>query len=412
MNEGSDARVVLLVARREFVTRVRSRVFVIGTVLSIVALAGYAAFQLLVLDRINTTPSFTVGFTADARPLAQQLQAASPTLGVIVHVRLVPGASEGEGQVRAGTLDALVTGAPSAPQVIVQSRLDPSLRSALDGLVRAEVLDGELRSAGLDPAAVQARANAASVRVHVLQPPKPNGNQQPIVGVVIALLLYLFLQIYGTQIAQGIVVEKASRVVEILLSTVRPAQILIGKVVGIGLVGLLQLLIIGAAGLVVTLPTGVLTIPAAAGGAVAGGVLWFILGFLLYGLLLAMAAAPVSRTEEAQGASLPVVMLLVVAWVLAPSLLLPYELTLQSGGTPPAGMVTAATVVSLLPPFAPVLMPIRIAAEAVPAWQLALSVALALVSIGAAAWAASRVYANSVLRFGARVPFIEAFRSR
>jgi ABC-2 type transport system permease protein len=330
----------------------------------------------------------------------------------MVHERAVADAAQGESQVRAGTLDALVTGSPSAPQVIVESRLDPGLRSALGGLVRAEVLDGELHAAGLDPAAVQARANAASVQVHVLQPPKPNGDQQPIVGVVIALLLYLFLQIYGTQIAQGIVVEKASRVVEILLSTLRPAQILLGKVVGIGLVGLLQLLIIGAAGLAVTLPTGVLTIPAAAGGAVAGGVLWFILGFLFYGLLLAMAAAPVSRTEEAQSASLPVVMLLVVAWVLAPSLLLPYELTIQSGGTPSAGMATASTVTSLLPPFAPVLMPIRIAAEDVPAWQLALSVALMVAAIGAAAWAASRVYANSVLRFGARVPLLEALRSR
>lgn len=410
MNELSSARAVFLVARREFVTRVRSRVFVVATVLSVAAVAAYVLFQLFVFDRINSTPSFTVGFTADARALAGPLQAVAPAYGETVHVSGVADRGEGEGQVRAGTLDAFVTGAPASPRVVVQTRLDPALRSALDGVVRQEALNAELRSAGLDPAAVQARASAASVQVQVLQAPSRTDLQQPLVGLVIAFVLFAFLQIYGGLIAQGVVAEKTSRVVEILLATIRPAQLLVGKVVGIGLVGLLQLVIIGAAGLALTLPTHILTIPAAAGGAVASGLVWFVLGFLLYAFLLAMSAAPVSRTEEVQGASLPVTLLLAISWLMA-FVTLGQVVTGQSGSTPSPGAATASTVLSLLPPFAPVLMPIRIAAGDAPAWQVLLAVALELAGIAATAWLAARVYAGSILRFGTRMRLSDALRS-
>jgi ABC-2 type transport system permease protein len=414
MNELSSVQGVYLVARREFLTRARNRVFAISTILAIAAVGGYALLQLLVLDRISSTPTptFTVGFTTDAGVLAQPLQATGAALGARIHVMDVGDQGSGESLVQSGTLDALVTGTPASPRVIVESGLDSTLGSALNVAVKQATLDAQLRSAGLDPAAVQARANAASIKVQVLQPARPNGYQQPIVGLVVAFALFLFLQIYGAQIAQGIVAEKASRVVEILLATVRPAQLLVGKVLGIGLVGLLQLVVVGAAALAITLPTHVLTIPAVAAGAVAGGLLWSVLGFLLYGLLLAMVAAPVSRTEEAQSATLPVVLLLGVGWVLALTLVLPQEVTLQSGGTPSSGTTTATAILSVIPAFAPVLMPIRIAAGDAPASQLVLAVALVLASIAGAAWAASRVYANSVLRFGARVPLMQAFWSR
>lgn len=414
MNELSNSRAIYLVARREFLTRVRNRVFAITTILAIAAVGGYALLQLLVLDRLNSTPTptFTVGFTTDAGALAQPLQVTGAALGARVHVVDVGDRSGGESLVQSGTLDALVTGPPASPHVIVETGLDSTLSSALNVAVRQEALDVQLRSAGLDPAVVQARANAASINVLVLQPAKPNGYEQPLVGLVVALALFLFVQIYGAQIAQGIVAEKASRVVEILLATVRPAQLLVGKVLGTGLVGLLQLAVLGAAALAITLPTRVITVPAVAAGAVAGGLLWAILGFALYGLLLAMVAAPLSRTEEAQSATLPVVLLLGAGWVLALTLVLPQEVTLRSGGTPSAGTTAATAILSVIPTFAPVLMPIRMAAGDAPVWQLLLAVALVLASIVGAAWAASRVYANSVLRFGARVPLLEAFRSR
>jgi ABC-2 type transport system permease protein len=273
--------------------------------------------------------------------------------------------------------------------------------------VRQEALSAELRSAGLDPVAVQARANAASVQVQVLQPPNQHGYQQPIAGAVVAFLLYLFLQIYGGLIAQGVVAEKATRVVEILLATVRPGQLLAGKIAGIGLLGLFQLIVIGAAGAAFLVPTRVVTIPTVATAAVAGGVVWFVLGFVFYALLLAMAAAPVSRIEEVQSASLPVTLLLLMAWLLTATVELP---EVFGAASPNSSLAAVAGVLSLAPPFAPVLMPIRTAAGDAPLWQVLLALALMLVSIAGVAWVAARVYANSVLRFGARVRLLDALR--
>ena len=406
----NPARAVYLVGRREFMTRVRGRVFVIGTVIAVALLAVYALLQLTVFDNLNTTTTFHVGFTAQAQPLSAPTRAAGPILGVEVKVTNFGDQAAAESQVRSGTLDALVTGSPSAPQVVVESQLDPTLSTLLTGVVRQDALNAELSRAGLDPAAVQAEANRASFHVDVLQPLKPNAVEQPIVGAILAFLLYLFLSIYGAVIAQGVVAEKASRVVELLLSTLRPGQLLLGKVLGIGLAGLVQFGIIVGCGLAFTLPTHILALPAAAIGGVLTGVMWFVLGFVLYALMLATSAALVSRVEEVSAATIPISMVMVVAWLLAYVVFIPEISAAQTGSVVPPGVESIGTVASLIPLFSPVLMPIRVAAGDAPLWQAGLAVLLTLLSIAAIAWLAARVYANSVLRFGARIKLSRALR--
>ena len=406
----NPARAVYLVARREFMTRVRGKVFVVGTLIAVALLGLYAVLQITVFDNLNTTTTFHVGFTAQAQPLAAPAKAAGPILGVEVMVTQASDQAAAESQVRSGTLDALVTGAPSTPQVVVKSQLDPTLSSLLTGVVRQEALNTELSRAGLDPAAVQAEANRASFHLDVLQPLKPNAVEQPIVGAILAFLLYLFLSVYGAVIAQGVVAEKASRVVEVLLSTLRPGQLLLGKVLGIGLAGLVQFGIIVGCGLAFTLPTHVLALPGAAIGSVLGGVVWFVLGFVLYALMLATSAALVSRVEEVSAATIPISMVMVVAWLLAYVVFIPQIDAAQTGTAVPPGVENLGTVASLIPLFSPVLMPIRIAAGDAPLWQGAMAIVLTLLSIAAVAWLAARVYANSVLRFGARIKLSRALR--
>jgi ABC-2 type transport system permease protein len=394
--------IIFLVARRELVTRVRTRSFVIGTVLIIVLLAGYVLFQMQVAGQASDRTT-KVAFTGPAGVLAPPLKAAAPAFGLTIDVRHVTGEADGERQVRDGGLDVLVSGAAGSPDVLVQGQLQPQLRAALDGILTREALDAQLRAVGLDPAAVEARAASASIHTRTVRPVDPERAQKLIVGLFASGILYVALLLYGTLVAQGVVEEKATRVVEILLSTIRPFQLLVGKVAGIGLVGLLQLAIVGSVGLGLSLATHTLTVPTLGVGAVASGLLWFVLGFFTYALAYAAAGSLVSRQEEVQSVTMPITMLLVVTFVFSVGLL---TADLASpGGTSP---VTAA--LSVLPAFSPIMMPARMATGDAPAWQALLAVALDLAAAAGLAWLTARIYANSVLRTGARTRLREALR--
>jgi ABC-2 type transport system permease protein len=357
-------------------------------------LVGYVVLQTRVLN--TRTSVTTLGFVGPAQVLAQPLKEAACGLGQIT-IQRVASQAAGESRVRAGHLDVLISGSPISPQVLVKSQLNATLQAALTGLVKQEALAAQLAAHGLNPQVVAAAVAGATIHVHILTPASPRSRQQAIVGVIVAIVLFISLQIYGIQVGQGVAEEKESRIVEILLATIRPGQLLAGKVVGIGLVGLLQLAIVGAVGLLLIARTHVVTIPALGAGVIAGGLLWFVLGFTLYAILFAAAGSLVSRVQEVQLASLPIVMALAVAYLASLVVVLPDPNSL------------ASTVLSLVPFLAPVAMPARMAASA-PAWQVALAVALTLVAVGAATWLASRIYANSVLRTGARVGFGEALR--
>ena len=188
-----------------------------------------------------------------------------------------------------------------------------------------------------------------------------------------------------------------------------PASSCSARFLGIGLVGLIQLSIIGGCGLALTVPTHVLTLPVAAVGAVLAGLMWFVLGFILYALMIAAASSLVSRVEEVQTAVLPVTMLLILSWLLAYVVAIP-AISAAQGATVPAGLNTVSTVFSLLPPFTPILMAIRMAAGTVPLWEVLLALALMLGSIAGVTWLGARVYGNSVLRFGARIRLSDARR--
>ena len=144
---------------------------------------------------------------------------------------------------------------------------------------------------------------------------------------------------------------------------------LAGKIIGIGLVGLLQLAIIAAVALVLVSVTNVVSIPTFTLAAILGYLMWFTLGFLLYATAYAAVASTVSRSEEVQGATAPIQVFLIVGYVAV------YASIGNLSGP-------LATVLSLLPPFAPTLMSVRMAGSDVPAWQVGLAVGLILVSIG------------------------------
>jgi ABC-2 type transport system permease protein len=389
-------RTVYLVARRELRTRLRTRSFVISTVVALVVLIGYVLTQSTLFDEERTT---RVGLNGQAIAISGPLKDAAGEMDHDVTTTEVTDLAVGREMVADGELDALVSGAPAELRVLARGDLDPDLRTVLNGLVQQQVLSGLLASVeDLDARQVLATVAQAGVRVDSLEPADPQHNQRLALALIIVALLYLALLMYGSMVAQGVVEEKSSRVVELLLATVRPWQLLSGKVLGLGLVGLIQLFAVGVVGLLLAILTDVVTISATATGTLAWGLLWYLLGYLLYATVFAAVGSLVSRQEDVQSVLMPLTMVLVVAFVLGFAVL----------SRSPAG--TTATVLSLLPPLSPILMPGRIALAAAPLWQVILAIVLTVVTVVAVARLGGVVYRNSVLHMGPRLRLRDVIR--
>jgi ABC-2 type transport system permease protein len=390
-----DRGVVRLVAYREIAARLASKAFRIMTLAMVVVIVAF----ILVLKFAGGDSGSTVGFTQPVAALRPSFVSVAAAVGETVTVSTVDQAA-GEAQVRAGELDALVTGTPEALQVVVRQDLSPELRNALTVLVRQIVLNEQIARAGGDPAAVAAAVDAASFGLTTLEPPREFQLQRLVFGIIVGVVVYIALMVYGQLVAQGVVEEKSSRVVELLLTTIRPWQLMLGKVVGIGLVGLAQLLLVAVVGVGVGLATDTVTFPAGLVTGIAGwAIAWFLLGYLVYALMFASLAALVSRQEDVAGVTTPALMLIILPYVLGISIL---------PADPDNGLLA---LLSLVPLFSPTIMPMRIAMGAAPAWQIALSTALTVGLAVVLVWLAGRIYGNAVMRMGSRIRLRDAFRS-
>jgi ABC-2 type transport system permease protein len=385
---GTRLPTTFLVARREVRMRLRSRVFVGGTILmAILVVVGIVAASLLA----GKTNPVRVGFSGGSQALEPAFTATAAALGANVTVSDIADVTAGEAQVTAGTLDVLVIGSASAPTAVAKEAVSANVESALSLAAEA----ARLSDAGLSPAAVKSAMSL--VPVQLLAPKTPKDNENLFASLALGIILWIALGQYGNMVAQGVVEEKATRIMEILLATIRPSRLLAGKVIGIGLVGLLQLTIVGAVALVAVHVTNVAAIPALGVASILGDISWFLLGFLLYATAYAAVASLVSRQEEVQSAIAPIAIFQIVGYLLVYA-------TLPN----PSGPL--ATVCSLLPPFAPILMAVRMASSDVPVWQVGLAVALTVASIGGLTWLAGRMYTNAAVHIGARVRFMDTFR--
>ena len=387
---------IRLVAAREVRVRLASRATRIGTALLVAAVVAL----IVVISLISGGGSADkVAFTQETSALAQPLQASAEALGEDVETSTVPDAAAGEQQVRDGKLDALVTGTAEQPRVVVEEELDDTLRAVLTGVVRQQALDRQVQALGGDPAQVNREVASVRLEVTALEPRDAESDERLVIGIIVGILIYIALLTFGQTVAQGVVEEKTSRVVELLLATIRPWQLMAGKVLGIGLVGLGQLILLIAAGVITGAATGELTLPASvAAGTVAWAIAWYLMGYFLYALLFAAAGALVSRQEDVGSATMPLMMLIIVPYVIGISVL----------PSDPDNQLVA--VLSLIPLFAPTLMPIREAMGEAAAWELVLATGLTLATAALLVRATGRVYVNAVLRTGARVRLREALQ--
>jgi ABC-2 type transport system permease protein len=221
---------------------------------------------------------------------------------------------------------------------------------------------------------------------------------------IMAFMLYFAVVFYGVNVAQSVVAEKTSRVFEVMLASAKPESLMLGKLLGVGAVGLTQMAIWIV--FILILSTSSLWMTFGLGGLAAYGVtplqliffvLYFILGFFLYSALSAGLGATVSQESEVQQFS----MIIVLPQVIGLALIV-YILS-NPGAWP-------VVLLSLFPPCTPIVMCLRMAAMAVPAWQLALSLVLMVLSIYGMMWVASRIYRVGILMYGKRPTLPEILR--
>jgi ABC-2 type transport system permease protein len=375
----SGTRAIILVARREIRERLRSRAFLWSTFLMLVLVGGSTALGRV----INTDTSYRVAVAAPAPSgLAAALQRAATPFDAKVRLRTFESLSAGRAELAAKKVDALL--ALRSNQVIFRSNVDTKLAAIADTAVRA------LRR-HLPPAP---ELTAATIK----PPDAKTTTAATAVAYIGSLLLLTSLAVYGQWVLTGVVEEKNNRVVELIVSAIRPRQLLAGKVVGIGLLGLAQLALV--AGLAAALlAAGVFDAPASLGGSLALVVPWFALGFALYAVAYAAAGALASRQQDANSAGQPVTYTLLAAYFVGY-----IALSADANGT-------LAHVLTVFPLTAPLVLPARNALVGVAVWEQVLAVVLILGAIYALIRLAGRVYARGLLHTGPRLKARAAWRA-
>lgn len=385
----SANQAVLLVARREFTTQVRSRSFVIGLLVTLALFGGIALLGGFIAGQ-SSNPS--LGVTPETAALRPALEATAATQDVTLRIEPVDDGA-GRERVDSGDLDALLTGSAGGYELLGRDTVDSELQAVVGTAVQQQALAGALAESGVDAAQL---AQQSQVAVDTLVPADPNRGEQLALAIIGTVLLFISLSGYGQLVATGVVEEKQSRVVELLLATIKPWQLLAGKVLGLGAVGLLQLVILGVIGTVAAAAGGLLTVPGAAAGMFAMVVLWYLIGFFLFAALYAAIGSTVSRQEELNSVVTPLIFVLMIPFILVVNLL------------PNDPRNELAAVLSFVPFLSQTVMPARYALGVAPLWEVGVSALIALVAVVVVVRLAGRVYENSILRTGARVGLREA----
>ncbi len=409
-----------LVARREFRERVRSRLFFVSTALLAVLAVVVSLTPVLVkmVDRGTTTKIAVISDDADLADSSNRiiggLLNGTPVEGRPPPYAFVPAATSDPiaDQIADGIYDGALF-ANRAPDGQVAFRFLMGERIGADranliqvGAVAVSIFDWIDRgTAGAATPFVPPGFETASVgggngAAETIGASEYAGRR--IVGVVFVVLIFITLVIYGMWVAAGVVAEKSSRVMELLISAATPAELVIGKVAGIGIAGLVQyvaILVPALATLLLQDRVAIALLGSSSGldlslGALTPGLLaaygaFWILGFILYALIYAAAGSLVSRAEDLQVLALPLSIIAIFGYLQAVMAL--------SGGIGPLVRVS-----SYVPFWSPFVMLTRLTIERVEPWELVLSFGLLAASIPLVGLIAVRVYSAGVLLYGQR----------
>ncbi|MFC1678862.1 ABC transporter permease [Elusimicrobiota bacterium] len=418
-------RKTLMVVRREYLERVRTKAFWLGIILPPALMMGmmYAAHSLVDMEATKQKKIAVVDATGKLlEPMREamaesKLKSGSPRY-------LLEAAPEGDPLRARKSLEPLVASGKYLGILVIDDRdgrakprfyaknlsdfssiiaLKEALRDAVIGL-RLERSKLPVKKAALD--LLLAPVDMETFQISKSGEAKKKGLTQAYYGVFIfVFILYMSIVMYGGAVMRGIIEEKSSRIMEVLLGSLTSEQLMSGKILGIGLVGLTQIA-------VYALTAGMLRLYVAASGIDASWVgmldtfsilnmfyfvFFFLLGYFIYTSMFAVAGAVSNTEQDAQHLQTPMILALAV----------PMATTFYFVANPDS---IAAVVLSLIPFFAPVVMFMRVSVMPPPAWQVALSIGLMLAAIVLLLKGAARVFRVGILMYGKRPTLPEIFR--
>lgn len=392
------------VALREITERIRSKAYLITTALTVLIVLGLIVAPTVVGSDTTESTIGSVGEGNDviistAVDLGNANDEPEDPPSIAIETVEYDDPETAMKDLENGEIDALLI---DGEEIVVQSVGGFTGNSLVSGLQRAagtvqiqEIIEEE----GQQAADIIEILTSDPLETTTLTQGDPEeSDSRTMIAYFGLLLLYLAVLLYGTWILTGVTEEKSNRVVEVLLSSIRPWQILGGKILGIGSLALLQLLGTIAIALIALRATGAFDLPPIEISAVLNLLLWFVLGFVIFAVLFGAAGSLVSRTEEANTIAMPMSMAAVVGFFVSIAAL-----------NDPDGVV--ATIFTFVPITAPFVVPVRTALQSIPAWQFILAFAICVASIGVLTVLAGRIYAGGLLRYGGRVGVREAWQS-
>ncbi len=288
---------IRLVAGREIRERMRTRTFMVTTLVLLVASLLAVIIPLFVGD--DGPERRTIALAAQGTPgLDGALEAGARAQGTELRIRDEDAATAerlgGSGEVDAGVI---VDPGATATVVVVEKELSDGLRAVIaQGLATARVT-GALADAGVPPGRIDEAVSPPALEVREADPDDFTGGDLA-VGYIVAVVLYLALLFSGAILASGVAEEKTSRVSEVLLASLRPVELLLGKVIGIGATTLIQLGSAAIPALIAAVALDVAELPAATGEVVAWAVVWFVAGYALYAAVYGALGSLVGRQQE------------------------------------------------------------------------------------------------------------------
>ncbi len=410
---------LLPIVRREYLERVRSRAFLIGTVLGPILMAAFTVLPSLLMAKQRGKP-LRIAVLDEGGALRSVVESALATRQVDGRNRfeIRPAGAGAPEQVRERLKQAVLAGEIDGYLFLPRDALERSVAeyhgknvsNVMDIGVLDRALDDAMIGLRLEEAGIgEARAKDVMRRVDLktLQLSERGAREDRgasfFLSMMLLMTLYTTVAMWGAALMNGVIEEKANRVVEVVVSSISATELFAGKLLGIGAVGLTQFLVWSGFLLGLSLYGGVI--------AVMGGtklpeipvhvavlfVVFFLLGYFLYGALYAAVGAAVNSQQEAQSLAFPVMMPLILGVMLFPMVL----------SSPDSAL---SVVCSFVPFWTPLLMFLRVTTLTPPAWQVALSIVLTLASVVFLNWAAARVYRVGILMYGKRATLPEILR--
>jgi ABC-2 type transport system permease protein len=390
----NGARQARLVAAREIRERSRSGAFIASVVLMVLGVAAAIVLPALIDTGARTKQVGVTGRTPTQLPEAIRTQGAA--VESTVRIRSYETVEAGEQAVRSGTVDVLVV---DGRQLEWRKRADEQLKAVVAGAIQLVAVGERAERRGISPndlSEVLAPVAVTNIELGIVKGRSPDDETA---AFIMTLVLFGAITTYGAMVLSGVVEEKSSRTVEVLLARMPARNLLAGKIAGIGLLALAQIVLIAVVALVAGATVAEVDIPAVRAGVVIWAVVWFVLGFALYATVFGTLGSLASRSEDAQSVVGPVTILLVVGFF-------------ASFAAIGSASTTWARLVSWFPAWAPFAMPNRIAMGAATWWDPIVAGVLTIVTIAGLVVLGGRVYSGAILHTGATLKLRDAWQRK